>query len=79
MEKSSIVRVKRKGQVTIPSELREELGLEEGSMVMVRKEKGGLLIRAVPPIRAGRVVGREEYDRLLADLDESRRNWRRQE
>jgi len=79
MEKSSIVRVKRKGQVTIPSEFREELGLEEGSMVTVQKEKGGLLLRAVPPVPAGDVVGREEYNRLIAELDEFRRNWRRRE
>jgi len=66
--------VKRKGQVTIPFEFREELGFEEGSMLTVQKENGGILLRKVPPVSAGDVVGREEYNRLIAELDEFRKN-----
>jgi AbrB family looped-hinge helix DNA binding protein len=79
MKKSSLVRVKRKGQVTIPSELREELGLEEGSLLRAQREKKGILLQVVQPPSAGKVVGREEYNRVMAELDELRRNWRRRE
>lgn len=79
MKKSSLVRVKRKGQVTIPSEIREEFGLEEGSMLRVQMEKDGILLQMVQPPSAGKVVGREEYDNVMAELDELRRNWRRRE
>jgi len=79
MKKSSIVRVKRKGQVTIPSDLREEFGLEEGSVLRVQKEKNGILLEMVRPVEGGEVVGRNEYRRVLGELEELRRDWRRRE
>jgi AbrB family looped-hinge helix DNA binding protein len=33
------VRVKRKGQVTIPSELRLKLGIDEGALLEVQEQK----------------------------------------
>ena len=79
MKRSSIVRVKRKGQVTIPSDLREEFGLEEGSVLRVQREKNGILLEMVRPIEGGKVVGREEYRKVLGELEGQRRNWRRRE
>jgi len=43
-------------------------------MLTVQKENGGILLRKVPPVSAGDVVGREEYNRLIAELDEFRKN-----
>ena len=79
MPESSIVRVRRKGQVTIPSDLREEFGLREGSVLRVQKEKNGILLGMVKPVEGGKVVGREEYRKVLGELDEIRRKWRRRE
>ena len=79
MRRSSMMRVKRKGQVTIPSDLREELGLEEGSVLRVQREKNGILLEMVQPIEGGKVVGREEYHKVLGELEELRRSWRRRE
>ena len=76
MSKSSLVRVKHKGQVTIPVELRESLGIQEGSMLEVHVEKECVVMKARPPLEAGRVVGKEEYEKVIHDLDEQRRNWR---
>ncbi|MDG6965451.1 MAG: AbrB/MazE/SpoVT family DNA-binding domain-containing protein [Nitrososphaerota archaeon] len=38
--------VKRKGQVTIPSNIRRGLGLEEGATLEVREEERGILLVA---------------------------------
>jgi AbrB family looped-hinge helix DNA binding protein len=76
MSKSSLVRVKHKGQVTIPVELREELGIEEGSMLEARLDGDGIVLRAKRPLRPGKVVGREEHEKIVDELNELRRDWR---
>lgn len=38
-------RITRKGQVTIPKELREEFGLEEGDEVTCEKTEDGIVVR----------------------------------
>ena len=50
----SRVRVKRKGQVTIPLELRSKLGIEEGAILDVKAEDGAIIMKLPPPIRTGR-------------------------
>ena len=77
--KSPMVRVERRGQVTIPSDLRDEFGLVEGSGIRVRRENNGILLEMVQPIEGGKVVGRKEYRRVLGELEGLRSNWRRRE
>ena len=72
----SNVRVKRKGQVTIPVELRSKLGIEEGTILEVDEQKGAIVMRPAPRLKSGKVVGEKEYKRLVRELDELRRNWR---
>jgi AbrB family looped-hinge helix DNA binding protein len=76
MQQSSHVRVKRKGQVTIPLELRSKLGIEEGAILEVKEEKGMITLKPTPRLKAGKPVGEEEYKRIIHELDEGRRNWR---
>jgi len=70
------VRVKRKGQVTIPSKLRQGLGIEEGDILEVTTLQGAIVLKPTPPLEGGKVVGKERYDRLVGELEESRRRWR---
>ena len=72
----SNVRVKRKGQVTIPIELRSKLGIEEGSLLEVGEEGGAIVMRPAPRLKGGKVVGEKEYKRLIKELDGLRRKWR---
>jgi AbrB family looped-hinge helix DNA binding protein len=44
MSEISLVKVTRKGQMTIPQTLREELGIEPGDYVALRPLMGGILI-----------------------------------
>jgi AbrB family looped-hinge helix DNA binding protein len=72
----SKVRVKRKGQVTIPLELRSKLGIEEGAILDVTSEDGTIVLKPAPRLEAGKPVGEEEHKKIMEELDRSRRNWR---
>jgi len=73
----SQVKVKRKGQVTIPVELRRKLRIEEGSLLKVEEREEGILLKSVAPVKAGDVVGERVYRDIVHELDELRRKkWR---
>ena len=74
--KLSRVRVKRKGQVTIPLELRSKLGIEEGAILEIKAEDGEIVLKPIPPLEAGKPVGEEEHKRVLEELEVLRRRWR---
>lgn len=76
MQKSSHVRVKRKGQVTIPSELLSKLGIEEGTLLEVKEEEGIITLKPIPCLKAGKSVGEGEYIKIIRELEKGRRNWR---
>ena len=44
MSERKLVRVQEKGQVTLPSEVREKLGLKKGDLVAVMETNEGILI-----------------------------------
>ena len=72
----SKVRVKRKGQVTIPLELRSKLGIEEGALLEIKDEDGVIVLKPAPRLESGKVVGEEEHKRIIEELDALRRKWR---
>ena len=72
----SRVRVKRKGQVTIPLELRSKLGIEEGAILEIKAEGGEIVLKPLPSLEPGESVGEEEYKKIIAELDERRGKWR---
>jgi AbrB family looped-hinge helix DNA binding protein len=76
MSKSSKVRVKRKGQVTIPSELRSKLDIQEGTLLEVVEREGAIVLTRVPQLEGGEVVGKESHKQLIDELDQLRRHWR---
>lgn len=76
MRQSSQVRVKHKGQVTIPSELRSRLGIDEGDVLEVQEREGAIVLRPAPPLKGGEVVGQEKYAQLIDELEQLRRRWR---
>jgi AbrB family looped-hinge helix DNA binding protein len=59
MAELALAKVTRKGQMTIPQELRETLGIEPGDYVALRPLMGGILISKVsvtPQVRAEDVL-----------------------
>ena len=75
----AVARLTRKGQVTIPRKLREELGLKPGDYLVLRPVAGGIFVSKaaiVPESRAEEVlrqvaarIGREAERRGLRDED----------
>jgi AbrB family looped-hinge helix DNA binding protein len=74
--KLSRVRVKHKGQVTIPQQLRNELGIEEGAILEITTEDNKIILKPLPPLEPREPVGKEEQKKLLDELDALRRRWR---
>ncbi len=72
----SNVKVKRKGQATIPVELRERFKIQEGSLLEIHQHEEGILLRPVYPYRQKGVVGEEAYRKILRELASLRKKWR---
>jgi len=70
------VKVKRKGQVTIPVELRHRLKIEEGSLLEVEQHKEGILLKPLAPLKVGKIVSEEEQRKIIRELDALRKKWR---
>ncbi len=68
------VSVTRKGQITIPVELRKKFGIEESSKVEVAEEDGKIVIRKRPSIfdLAGSGAGKGDVEDLKMVLDQMR-------
>ena len=66
--------VTRKGQVTIPVELRRKFGIEESSKVKVVEEEGKIVIKKCPSIfdLAGSGAGKGNVEELKRMLDQMR-------
>jgi AbrB family looped-hinge helix DNA binding protein len=76
VKRLSRVRVKHKGQVTIPAELRARLGISEGDVLEAGERDGTIVLTPAPPLEGGKVVGKEEHKKLIEELDQLRRRWR---
>ena len=72
----SNVKVKRKGQVTIPTVKRKKFNLHEGSLLEVEERDNANLLRPISPLQVGKVVGKEAYNQILRELETLRKNWR---
>ena len=68
------VTVTRKGQITIPVELRRKFRIEEGSKVMVVEENGKIVVKRLPSIfdLTGSGSGRGDVNELKKMLDRMR-------
>src|SRR2546428_13985671 len=75
VSRSSKVRVKRKGQVTIPSELSTRLGIEEGALLEIEEQKGLIVLKLAHPLRGGEGVGGKKHQEVLRGLDQVRSDW----
>jgi AbrB family looped-hinge helix DNA binding protein len=70
--------VTRKGQVTIPAELRKKYRIREGMRVDISDGLNGLVLRPIPHMNdwAGADKGKQTYEEMVERLDRLRRKWR---
>ncbi len=69
-----LVKVARKGQVTIPVEQRRKYGIRAGMKILVRDDPKGILLIPVPPIGdlAGVDAGKVTVEEMRKRLDRMR-------
>jgi AbrB family looped-hinge helix DNA binding protein len=70
------VKVRRKGQVTLPTELRRKLKIQEGSILEADARQGVIVLKPIAPVEGGKVVGEEFHRKVMEDLGELRKRWR---
>ena len=70
--------VTRKGQVTIPLNLRKKYKLSRGTLVIFKDVEDGILIKPLPRLEDQAGVDKGKYDvkKLKNELDMLRREWR---
>jgi AbrB family looped-hinge helix DNA binding protein len=71
--------VTRKGQATIPSELRKKFGIEEGDRVIFEETQGGLVLKPAADIEdsAGALSGFAKAKDVLDDhLQDRKKSFR---
>lgn len=68
----SIGTMTSKGQITIPKDVREDLGLRSGSRVTFTRNDAGDYVLTTDAVRAGQLIGLLDYGgppRTLEDMD----------
>jgi AbrB family looped-hinge helix DNA binding protein len=72
---SVLLKVTRKGQITLPKKYRDMLNIEEGDIIYALLE-GNKIVLMKPGIpEPGEPVGEEEYKKLILHLEEERKKW----
>lgn len=67
-----VIRVPRKGQATIPKELRERFGIDTPGKVLIHEEDGKIVVEPLPSVEEmqGVHAGRYEKGKVLEHLRE---------
>ena len=72
-----VVKVTRKGQTTIPAEIREKLGIREGDELAVETVDQTVVFKLIPRIEdcAGIFAGHADVAELKKDIDKLREEY----
>lgn len=69
------IKVRQKGQITLPNKLRQKYKLEAGTLLEVHERPEGMLLQPVGALEPGKVIGTEQYQKIITELEETRRKW----
>lgn len=71
-DEGEVIRVSKKGQATIPKELRERFGIETPGKVLIHEEDGKIVVEPLPSVEElqGVHAGRYERGEVLEHLRE---------
>jgi len=77
MPTQKIVKVTRKGQTTIPSEIREQLGIKEGDNLTVEAVDKTVVFKRIPRLEdmCGIFAGRADIAELKKEIDKMREEY----
>ncbi|HKZ95213.1 MAG TPA: AbrB/MazE/SpoVT family DNA-binding domain-containing protein [Candidatus Bathyarchaeia archaeon] len=71
------MKVTRRGQTTIPAELRQKLGIREGDELMVEATEQGLLFKVIPKLEemAGIDAKYGKVEEIKKEIDKLREEY----
>lgn len=74
---SSIVKVTRRGQTTIPQKFRQQYGIKEGDQLLVEATKEGLLLKVIPKLEnmAGIDAKYGKVEEIKKEIDKMREEY----
>ncbi|MBC7091637.1 MAG: AbrB/MazE/SpoVT family DNA-binding domain-containing protein [Nitrososphaeria archaeon] len=75
MAEEVVLKVTRKGQVTIPKTYRDILGIKEGDLVYVKLEDNMIVISKTGIPEPGQAIGEKRFKEIIDRLEEERRIW----
>lgn len=80
-DEGEIIRVSKKGQATIPKELRKKFGIETPGRVFIHEENGKIVVEPLPSVSEMKGVhaGRYEKGEVLEQLREMKEEDKRLE
>jgi len=72
-----VVKITRRGQTTIPIELRKKLNIKEGDKLLVEASKDGLLFKVIPKLEdlAGVDAKYGKVEELKRELEKLREEY----
>lgn len=72
-----IVKVTRKGQVTIPAEIREQLGIKKGDKLAVEAIDHQIVFKPIPKLEdmCGIFAGHADVTELKKEIDKMREEY----
>jgi AbrB family looped-hinge helix DNA binding protein len=73
----NIVKVTRRGQTTIPAEVRQKLGIKQGDQLMVEATEKGVLFRPIPRLEdmAGIDAKYGNVEEIKKEIDKIREEY----
>lgn len=75
LTKLETVRVKHKGQITIPAEVRRQYEIKEGDLLDIERGKNTIILKKKKLIEPGLPIGFEKQKRIMNELRKTRENW----
>jgi len=74
---SSIVKVTRRGQTTIPQKFRQQYGIKEGDQLLVEATKEGILLKVIPKLEdsAGIYAKYGNVEEIKREIDKMREEY----
>jgi AbrB family looped-hinge helix DNA binding protein len=75
MSNSVLLKVTRKGQITLPKRYRDMLNIEGGDIIYALLEGNKIVLMKLSIPEPGEPIGEEEYKKLILRLEEERKKW----
>ncbi len=71
------VKITRKGQTTIPAEIRKKLGIKIGDEFVVEAEDNTVVFKPIPRLEdcAGMFAGKADVEKLKKEIDRIREEY----